>query len=274
VSIAITDDPLPAEVPTGQVMDKRLKRIIIVVAAILAAEFVWLFGITPLLPLSVVEVSGIPGIDRAALLAQGGMSSRSSFVTVNAETVRKGLESFHLVESAQVLKQYPDTVRIFLEPRKIIAMSLAAVNGRTVPVYFDRHGVVVRIGNDGQDPAFSAAIPIISGLVFAEPVLGMRLPSMFEPFLDRLARINAVTPELLTAISELRVNRKTYDGFDLILYPVHSPIKFRVESDLDEDILRYLILMIDVFASKGSAVEEVDLRTGAASYMEKEASSG
>jgi cell division protein FtsQ len=256
-------------------MDKWLKRVVMVIAGILGAELIWLFGITPLLPLSAADVSGIPGIDRASILAQGGISVRSSFATVNPKEVQRRLESFYLVESAQVVKQYPDTVRIVLEPRKIAAMSLTKINGRTTPVYFDRYGVIIKIGNGGGLPRLPPSIPLISGFVFSEPVLGTRLPAMFERFLSSLARINAASPELLTAVSEIRINRKAFDGFDLILYPAHSPVRFRVEADLDEDTLRHMILMIDVLGSAGGVpVEEIDLRTGTASYKEKEASSG
>jgi cell division protein FtsQ len=265
---------MPSETGTGSVMDKRLKRIILVIAGILGAELVWLFGVTPLLPLSVVDVSGIPGIDRAALLAYGGISVRSSYMTINAEEVRKGLESFYLVESAQVIKQYPDTVRIFLEPRKIAAMSLVKIYDRMQPVYFDRHGMIVKIGNDDTVSTLNLSVPLVSGFVFSEPAVGIRLPLMFESFLSSLARINAASPELLTAVSEIRINRKVHGGFDLILYPVHSPVKFRVEADLTEDTFKHMILMIDVLSSTGTPVEEVDLRTGTASFMEKEASSG
>lgn len=261
---------------TGSVLDKWLKRVLLVVAGILGVELVWLFGITPLLPLSVVEVSGIAGLDKAAVLSQGGISPRSSFLTVNVEDVRKKLESLYLVESAQVVKQYPDTVRIMLEPRKITAMSLTEIDGRTQPVYFDRYGVIVKTGTGGGSlPVLPSAIPLISGFVFSGPVLGTRLPVMFEPFLSSLARINAASPELLTAVSEIRINRKTFGGFDLILYPVYSPIRFRVDADLDEDTLRHMILMIDVLSTADAVpVEEIDLRTGTASYTEKEASSG
>jgi cell division protein FtsQ len=270
----IADKNIPSEVKAGSVMDKRLKRIILVIAGILGAELIWLFGITPLLPLSVVDVSGIPGIDRAAILAQGGISSRSSYVTVNTEEVRKRLENFYLVESAQVVKQYPDTLQILLVPRKIAAMSLAKIQGKTQFVYFDRQGVIIKIGNDDSISMINSTFPLVSGFVFSEPVLGTRLPAVFEPFLSSLARINAAFPELLTAVSEIRINRKTFDGFDLIIYPIHSPIRFRLDSELSEDTLRHMILMVDVLGLTGTPVEEVDLRTGTASYIEKEDSSG
>ncbi|MDR0376442.1 MAG: FtsQ-type POTRA domain-containing protein [Spirochaetaceae bacterium] len=265
----LADKAGPSKTGSGQVIDKRLKRVLLVVAGILGSELIWLFGITPLLPLSVVDVSGIPGIDTAFILTMGGISPRSSFATVNVEDIRKRLETFYLVESAQVVKQYPDTVRILLEPRKIAAMGLTKIDGKIRPVYIDRFGVIIKIGNDGGVPLLAGSIPLVSGLGFSDPVLGARLPGMFEPLLTSLARINAASPELLTAISEIRINRKTFDGFDLILYPVHSAIRFRVDADLDEDTLRHMILMIDVLGSTGGApVEDIDLRTGTASYRE------
>ncbi|MDR2070772.1 MAG: FtsQ-type POTRA domain-containing protein [Treponema sp.] len=275
IEYILSDKKVPPKTETGSVLDKRLKRVLLIVAGILGAELVWLFGITPLLPLSVVDVSGISGFDKAILLAQGGINSRSSFVTVNAGDVRKRLEAFYLVESAEVIKQYPDTLRILLEPRKITAMTLTKIDGKTCPVYFDRFGVIVKIGNSAGFSTLPSSIPLISGFIFSEPALGTRLPGMFEPFLSSLARINAASPELLTAVSEIRINRKAFDGFDLILYPVHSSIRFRVDADLDEDTLRHMILMIDVLgAAEGVQAEDIDLRTGTASYGDKEAFSG
>jgi cell division protein FtsQ len=251
-------------------MNKGLKRVILVVSIVLAAELFWLFGISPMMPLSVVEVTGMPGADRAMILSQAGITPRSSYFTVNTAEMEKALGSLYQVESVRVTKRFPDTVRIVLEPSQAVAMSLAAFNGRIYPIFLDKHGVIIKIGDDKQGMASS--MPIISGLVFDQPVLGMKLPAMFASFFDNLDRINAAAPELMGTISEIRINRKTYDGFDLILYPVHNPIRVRVGADLNEETLRYMMLMIDVL--RGANVGEVDFRTGTASYTLKEASSG
>ncbi|GHT76731.1 cell division protein FtsQ [Spirochaetia bacterium] len=259
---------------THSKMDKWLIRFIILIACILGAELVWLFGITPLMPLSVVEVGGIPGIEKSSLLAQAGIGAHSSYLSVNTAAAEKTLESLYQIESAHVIKHYPDTVQIYLEPRHPAALSLAQVEGKTLPVFLDKHGVVIRIGGESPELASSSSLPIISGLVFEELVPGMKLPVMFESFFSRLEWLNASSPELLAAVSEIRINRKAYNGFDLVLYPVNSTIKFRVEAELNEDALRYMILMIDVLGRTGLDVDEVDLRSGTASYAVKEALSG
>jgi cell division protein FtsQ len=43
--------------------------------------------------------------------------------------------------------------------------------------------------------------------------------------------------------------------------------------ELNEDLLRYTLLLVDVLASKESGIESLDFRSGIASYIPKEASS-
>ncbi|MDR1899432.1 MAG: FtsQ-type POTRA domain-containing protein [Treponema sp.] len=246
------------------------RRILIAAAAVLGAELIWLFVIIPCMPLSTLEVETLDGLDRGMVLSLAGINDKSSWFTVDARKVEQALEEYYLVDSARVIKRFPDRLQIFLEPRTAAALSLARVNGRIMPVYFDREGVVFRIGGSGAPPA----VPVLSGLIFDQPVLGMRLPAVFLPLLEDIDRIGRGSPELLGAVSEIRINRKPFDGFDLYLYPVHSPLKVRLESGISEDILRYMMLMVDVFDAGKSGIGEIDFRTGVASYTVKEAPSG
>ncbi|MDR1351694.1 MAG: FtsQ-type POTRA domain-containing protein [Treponema sp.] len=254
--------------------DKWLVRLAVLIAGILAAELLWLFGITPLLPLSVVEVNPVSGIDRAVILARAGIGSHSSYLTVDAALAERNLEQMYQVESARVVKQYPDTVRVFVEQRRPAALSLVNAAGRIIPVYIDKHGMLIQIGVSPLNAGSPMALPIVSGLSFERLEEGVRLPAELEGFFSRLDSLNENAPELLAFISEIGINKKAYNGFDLILYPVNSVIKFRLEPDLNEDALRYMILMMDVFDSTGVQVDEVDLRNGTASYVVKEARSG
>jgi cell division protein FtsQ len=267
-----SEDVLPAGPAVSGRFEKGLKRLIIIAAVILGAECIWLFVVSPCMPLSTVEVNTFPGFDRAQVLALAGIGEGASFVSVDAGAAERALEGYHLVASARVIKRFPDRVRIYLEPRRAVALSLAAVSGRILPVYFDREGVIFKIGNgDGRAPA---NLPIISGLVFEQPVPGTRLPAVFGPLLTELEKIETVSPELLGAVSEIRINRKPFDGFDLILYPLHNPVRVRLEHTINEDTLRYVMLLLDVFGSNNSNPEEIDFRSGVASYTVKEAPPG
>jgi cell division protein FtsQ len=263
--------PAKAAPPRG--LERGLKGLIIAAAAVLILELIWLLAVSPCMPLGTIDVMAFPGLDREVALAAAGIGERSSYVSVNTRAAEKALGALYEVESARVTKRFPNTVKLVLLPRTPAGMSLAQLDGRLIPVYFDRHGLVFKIGNE-DGAALPASLPLISGLVFDPPALGMRLPAMFGPFLSGLQAVSDSAPELLGAISEIRINRKAFDGFDLVLYPVHNPVKIRLEPDLNEETLRYVMLMLDVFASKNADLEEIDFRSETASYKIKEASSG
>jgi cell division protein FtsQ len=260
----------PREVSRG--IEKRLKRLFVIAGIVLGAELIWLFGISPCIPLSTISVEGFPGFEGGDVLRYADIGGKASFISVKAREAEKILSGHYLVEKAKVVKRFPDRLSIYLEPRQAAALILASLDGRLLPVYFDRHGVALNIGGDRDLP--QAALPVISGLVIEEPFPGMRLPSAFGPLLEELGRIGQGAPELLGAISEIRINRRPFDGFDLVLYPVHYPIRVRLGNNFNEDTLRYVLLMLDVFEEKDSAPEEIDFRSGVGAYTAKEAPSG
>jgi cell division protein FtsQ len=262
------------ENPVRSKIDRRLKWLLIALVIILGGELVWVLGITPCMPFSVIEISGIPDLDRAEVLSRAGIGPHSSYMTVDARGAELSLNAMYQVESARVTKQFPDTIRIALEGRKAVALALAPVNGRLEPILFDKYGVVFQIGNEGFDSGVNPeTLPIISGLVFEDPSLGMKLPAIFRRFLSDLARLNSAAPELLGTVSEIQVSRKAYDGFELALFPIHYPAKVRVGNEITADTIRYMLLLIDVFIKQGVVVDEIDFRTGTASYK-KEVSLG
>jgi cell division protein FtsQ len=266
---------MPAKEAVPSRLDRALRRLILIVVLVFAGELVWLAGIRPCLPLSLIEVTGVPGLDKAAVLAQAGIGSRTSYAALDAEAAEDALSLIPWVGSARVIKRFPDTVRIVLGHRRAAALTLARVNGRVCPVFFDKEGVIFKIGaaGDAEFRGLASSMPIISGLVLEKISPGARLPPMFAGLFAELERIHGSAPELLAVISEIRINRKAYDGFDLVLYPTHNPVKVRT-SGLSEDTLRYMMLVLDVFSAENIAVEEIDFRTNTASYTIKEASSG
>jgi cell division protein FtsQ len=271
----ISEETLSSESAVSSGLEKTLKRFIMIAALILGAELIWLLLISPCMPLSKVDVMGLPELDKAAVLTAAGIGTHSSYMSVNSRAAEKALESLCQVGSAKVIKRFPDSVRIILEGRKAVAISLVSMDNRICPVFFDREGVVFKVGTVWPEPeTVSAALPIISGLVFEQNPLGTRLAPIFHKLFSGIEIIGNSAPELLAAISEIRINRKVYDGYDLILYPVHSPIRIRLDADLDENKLRYVLLMIDVMAARRDPIGEIDFRSDTASYTVKEVSSG
>jgi cell division protein FtsQ len=250
-------------------IEKGLKRLLIFAAFALAAGMLWLFVVSPCIPLSTVEVRGFPGFEGETVKRFAGIGEGASFISVNAAAAEKLLSGHYLVESAKVVKRFPDRLSIFLEKRRPVAVSLADINGRMTPLYYDREGVVFQIGG-----AHEGNLPVVSGLVFEKPVLGMRLPVSFIPLLAEIEKTAEQAPELLAAVSEIRISRTAYDGFDLLLYPVHGKTRVHLEHTLNADTLRYVLLMLDVFAASHEAPAEIDFRSGMGAYTVKEAPSG
>ncbi|MDR1248732.1 MAG: FtsQ-type POTRA domain-containing protein [Treponema sp.] len=260
--------------PARAKIDPRLKWLLIALGIILAGELIWVLGITPCMPFSVIEINGIPDLDRAEVLTRAGIGSHSSYMTVDVRGAELSLNAMYQVESAKVTKQFPDTIKIELEGRKAAAMALVPVNGLIEPILFDKYGVVFQIGSEGLDNDVRLeTLPIISGLVFEELSLGVKLPAIFRRFLSDLAKLNGAAPELLGTLSEIQVIRKAYDGFELALFPIHYPAKVLVGNEITADTIRYMLLLIDALKKQGVMTDEIDFRTGTASYQ-KEASFG
>ena len=253
-----------AEAPAR--FEKPLKIFIFIAVLCLSGELIWLLGISPFRPFTRIDITSLNGISREEILAQAGISAASSYVSVDIKAVENALLGISSIESARVFKYYPGRLQIILEGRQPVASALASLNGQTVPVLFDSQGVIFEVGGS----SIPSILPVISGLVIEDPAPGMRLPGLIIPFLQELEKIEISSPELLSAVSELRIDRKPYDGFDLILYPIHKKIKVRL-SELNEDLLRYTLLMVDVLSSRENEIDILDFRSGIASYIPKEA---
>ena len=250
--------------------NKKLKFILAIIAVVLGAELVWLFGISPCMPLSRIKISGIQDVDENAVLALAGIGQQSSFITVDARSAKQALEDLPMIHSAQVIKRFPNRLEIHLESRKAAAMAFVSNGERMFPALIDGEGMIFNIGADGL--LQNETLPVISGLVLEEVYPGMKLPRMYNSLFTQLETLAQNTPELLATISEIRINHRNYDGYDLTLFPAHKEVRVRVADDITEETLRYMLLMLDVLSAKKLNIREIHFRTGTASY--KEAYSG
>ena len=268
------DYVLPEDVAeeTPRRFEKTLRVLIIIALLCLVCELVWLFVITPFRPFSVIDVTGYLGIEREVILECAGVTSGSSYFSANAAAIEKALLGFNQIQSVKVRKSFPGKLEIALESRQPVALALASVSGATVPVVLDSQGVIFQVGGIEIDSSLPGRLPVISGIFIDDPYPGMKLPALLVPLLSELEKIRLAAPELLEAVSEFRINRKLFDTYDLFLYPVHKKIKIRL-SELNEDSLRYCLLMVDVMAAKESSIDTLDFRSGIASYIPKEAAS-
>ena len=253
-------------------LDKLLKTSIVIALLLLLGSLVWLLGVSPFMPFSRIDISGYTGIARERILAAAGITSTSSYVSLNVKAAEKALLAVPELQSARVVKYFPGRLLLILEGRRAVAFSLITVNGNSVPVFFDSQGVVFKIGAGADTVSLPGILPVVSGIsefINESPFLGMRLPAVFRPLFRQLEDIGITSPELLSAVSEVRINSKPFDGFDFIVYPVHRKVRVRI-SELNKDILQYALLLVDVLVSKDPGIRDLDFRSNIASYIPKE----
>uniref|UniRef100_A0A7C3IDG4 FtsQ-type POTRA domain-containing protein n=1 Tax=Gracilinema caldarium TaxID=215591 RepID=A0A7C3IDG4_9SPIR len=249
--------------------EKILKRITIILAVLVGIELLYYVCIVPFMPLASVHVNPVQCMNRNELLRTAGIDESTSYIRFNASKVSQALLSIPTIESVSITKHFPNSVAIAVTERTAVAVSLARISGKLVPIYIDKEGVVFKVGGE----QFSA-LPLVSGLIFDQVVPGMKLPVHLKNFFASLEMLEKSNPTLLQTISELRIQQKAYGGYELVIYPANHMGKVRLGSELNEEVLRYMMLVLDVLASKGIQTDEIDFRTGTISYRTKEASSG
>ena len=244
--------------------EKAVRRFLVLAVVFISGGLLWIFAISPCMVPAKVEIRSFPGLSKADVLNIAGLGGGAAYIAINAEETEQRLSGYYLVESAKVVKRFPDRLSIFLEPRRAVAIVFARINGKTQPVYFDRYGVAFKVGN-GAGEAPPSWLPIVSGVLDdGVPVKpGMRVSAAYLPLFSRIGAISDEDPKIWQAISEIGVAKKNQDLYDLVLYPVHDSIKLRMKSDISKDSIYYALLMFDVCRQLGEDVpDEIDVRSG------------
>jgi len=243
--------------------EKAVRRFLTLAVIFVTGGLIWIFCISPCMVPVKAEVKSFPGLSKADVLNIAGIGSGAAYISINAGEAERRLAEYYLVESAKVIKRFPDRVSIFLEPRRAAAVVFARINGRIKPVYFDRYGVAMGMGAGAGD--IPSWLPVVSGVLDDNrPVKpGTMLSAAYLPLFERIGAISDEDPKIWQAISEIGIAKKDNDLYDLMLYPLHDPIKLRVRSDISKDNIYYALLMFDVCRQFGDPMpREIDVQSG------------
>ena len=258
---------------SSQKVENKVRRFLLLAAVFISAGVLWIFLISPSTVPARIEVRSFAGFDRANVLYQAGIAEGSTYIAINAVQAQELLSRHYMVETARVVKRFPDRLSIYLEPRRAVAVTLARFNGKIQPVYIDRHGVVMRIGNSaGETPP--SWLPVVSGLFDnnLQPWLGMKLPASLVPLFMRIGAINDEDQNIWLAISEIGIAQRSNELYDLVLFPVNNSIRLRMGSDINIKNIYYALLMAD--ASWTDSPREIDVRSGIGVFRTQEARFG
>ena len=243
---------------------KLLKIVILSVLLFLAGNSVYYLFIVPFNATAKIQLLGIDTILEAELKKAAGLTGTEKWGKIDKDALLHRITSYPLVAEARVVKKYPDKILIEIIERQPVGILLATVGSRTIPMEIDKTGTVFKAASK-KTPQI---LPIISGLSFQNIRAGMKVHKQLVPLFKQLDLLQRKNPALMSEISEMKIEQKKYGGFDLILYPVQTPVKVRTDSTLNEERLQYMILTLDVIRDfdMSAKIEELDVRAGTASY--------
>jgi len=244
--------------------------LIVVLAVILAAEIAFHFVISPRLRLNRIEILTDRGLllSDAAIIELAGLEGDETFFGVNEEEIAEQLASYAPIKSVNAEKIFPNTLRVEIEQREPLALCLAEVDGRSVPIMVDEEGVVFQIGKTVAE----YDLPALSGFTFASLELGQRINRKLLGFFEDLHQLKNSSPGMFALISELKFVKKERAGYEVLLYPRDYRVPVRLSSRINADTMRRILLVLDVFSNQGilATIEEIDFRTDTPSVRFKE----
>jgi cell division protein FtsQ len=253
---------------SGAVADWKpliLKILVTILALFVAAELIFYVIVIPMTTQINLSVKGAPSIQTGELCSYAGITGSEKWISFDTASIASRLAANPLFEKVLVEKQFPDRVCITVVPRVAVAVTFGTVNGRTVPLEIDKSGMVFAVG---QVPP-NGTLPLVTGLTIENPVAGVRLNRQLVPLLQQLAQLESRNPVLLSSVSEIKIEQKNWGGYDLVVYPVHTPVRVRTDKALNEDALQYMMLVLDVVDDMKLNIDEIDIRAGTVAYRER-----
>ena len=168
------------------------------------------------------------------------------------------------IDHVSVEKKFPDKIYVNVEEREPVAVTFIMENGRTSPVQIDKNGVLFP---GKKNASAETALPIVSGLPVEYMSKGMRIPAKYRPLIDQISKISEMPQHYFASVSEICVLPKDSGNYELALIPSQSKVKVLTDRALNEDALKYMLVVLDVVNQIGTDVATVDLRYGSVSYI-------
>ena len=247
----------------GEKKIKIVKVIFAVLCFFLVAELIIYKYVMPAFSSPKVTVSGQKLYSAEEIAEKLLPMNSTNWVNFNVSQAVAILSSEPGIDNVIVEKKFPDRIYINVTEREPVAITFIVDDGYTNPVQIDRNGVLFPVKD--SEAVDSNVIPIISGLPVEHMSGGMRIPSKYRPLIDQIYKISSLGNNYFAGISEICVLPKDTGNYELALIPSQSKIKVLTDRSLNEDALKYMMVVLDVVNKLGADVSEIDLRYGSVS---------
>lgn len=255
--------------PNTRLSIRRLLRSIIILMIILvAAQLVFKIAVVPNIVLKKIKVDSDIALSDSQIRSIAGIETGLYYYNLQVEKIRERLENYPPVRKASVEKIFPDKLQLHLYGRKAVAQSVLNINEKSVPVAIDSEGVVFERGENMD----SWDLPVLSGINFSSVQLGDHFPVPLLPLLEDLKNIKERNPDLYKQISEIQVEKRGDQGYDLVLFLYDYPMRAITGRNLDGEVLTSIIMVFDVLKQQKltKSIREVDFRSKEIIYRLRE----
>lgn len=246
---------------------KIIKVIFCVLCFLLLGELIVYKYIMPTFSSPKVTVSGQKNYSAEEIARILLPMNSTNWLDFNVNQAAAMISSEPGIENVVVEKKFPDKIYINVTERQPVAVTFISNAGVTSPVQIDKNGVLFSLKQNVLPDSNEA--PIISGLPVEYMSSGMRIPNVYRPLIDQIAKINEMPQKYFASISEICVLPNEYGNYELALIPAQSKIKVLTDRALNEDELKYMMVVLDVVNQLGTDVASIDLRYGSVSYTTK-----
>jgi len=237
-----------------------LKWILLVVVLAVLGELLYHLVIAEYIVISEVMIDSDGIVSEAELMELAGISAGSSYFSIDPGAVAARIEDHPALKSAAVRKLFPETLQVTVTARKPLVISFADVGDRQLPVAIDEEGVAFQSYRDIEE----WSLPVISGIRFEDFSVGTRLPDRVVDVLRQIHSVRLDAPTLFDQLSEIHVSGATQNAVELVIYPLGYGVPVRIEDELDASLLRYIIMVLDMFEREDRLqnIRELDFRGG------------
>lgn len=247
--------------------DKKVflvKILVFVLAVLLFVELIISMVLVPCFSKPSITVSGLKSASQQEFTELLGSMKTSSWLRFDTQRAASLLSSVPYIDSVDVSKVFPDRVIVSVKERVPVAKTVNNNGGRYISVQIDKNGVLFTGNRQKSDTDYE--IPLVSGLPVEKFREGMSIPANYRVLLDQIETVRSRSQKYFAAISEIQVVQKEYGNYELVLYPVHKHVRVLTDRSLNEEALKYMMVVLDVVDSIEPDVSEIDLRYGSVSY--------
>ena len=262
-----SDDLTETSKNEDSLADKKIKAVKIIfgiLCFLLFSELLVYKYILPSFAVPKVSVTGLQSYTAEDFAEKLMPFSEANWFNFDVDQAAAVISNDAGIDSVTIRKKFPDKIYINVEERIPVAMVFLMDNGLSSALEVDKNGVL--FPQKHSELTESSFLPIVSGLPIEYMAQGMRIPAKYRPLIEQISKIKQMPQQYFASISEICVIPKNSGNYELALIPAQSKVKVLTDRALNEDALKYMMIVLDVLNQLGSDVSEVDLRYGSVSY--------